>query len=103
MATPGPEELQRIVGSKNVQIAHVQQSTISISIDGGPHRAVPLEPAWIELPPTVTSPSRLLRARYGVVPYVPPGDLAERLNSWAHGRREASALRSRSQASAGDC
>jgi tetratricopeptide (TPR) repeat protein len=85
MASPGPEQLQRIVGSKNVQIAHVRHSTITVSIDGGPHRAVPLEPAWIELPQAVTSPARLLRARYGIVPYLPPGDLAEQLNSWAHG------------------
>ena len=80
-----PESVtQRIVGNRNVQIAHVQNSTITVSFAAQRNRAVPLEPAWLELPLGVTSPARLLRARYGVVPYVPPGDLGDRLASWCH-------------------
>lgn len=83
MTSPGPIT-QRTTGSQNVQIDQVQNSTIMVSFDSRPHRPVPLEPAWIELPPDVTSPARLLRARYGVVPYLPPADLGERLASWCH-------------------
>lgn len=75
---------QRILGNQNVQIQNVQSSTITITTDGGPRRTVPLEPAWIELGADVTSPARLLKARHGVVPYVPPGDLAARLAIWSH-------------------
>lgn len=46
---------QRVWGDQNVQIAHVQNSTITVSFDSKPHRLVPLEPAWIVLPASVTS------------------------------------------------
>ena len=79
--------LQRITGNQHVLISQIQNSTITVAFGSRQHRAVPLEPAWFELPPGVTSPARLLRARYAVVPYLPPGDLSEQLAAWCHGRQ----------------
>ena len=75
---------QEVRGNRNVQIAHIENSSITVSIDSGPRRLVPLEPAWLELPAEVRSPARLLRARYAVVPFQAQGDLYQRLLEWSH-------------------
>jgi tetratricopeptide (TPR) repeat protein len=77
---------QQITGSNNVLIANVWDSTITVTLGTGPRRMVPMEPAWIALGANVTSPARLLKARHGVVRYVPPGDLPEQLTSWSDER-----------------
>jgi len=72
---------QNIRGNKNVQIQNVQDSSISITIDGET-REVPLEPAIVPVATSARSPARLVRARSGVVPYAARKDLLGELQAW---------------------
>ena len=67
-------------GTGNVQISHVSDAEITISVNNSHPRSIPLVPAWIELPDGA-SPSFMVRARFALAPFI--GDLAEELElSW---------------------
>jgi hypothetical protein len=71
---------QWVRGNQNVQIRDVTGSSIQI-IYKGQQCEVPLEPAVVPVGKRVKSPSRLIRARSGVVPYV-ARDLLGDLENW---------------------
>ena len=77
-----PATNQWVHGNQNVQISHVTGSTVYVSINGGPRRRLPLEPAVVPPGRNVTSPARLLRARAGVLPFVDRAGLLTGLNEW---------------------
>ncbi len=72
---------QWAVGNQNVQIHDVAGSTIQVSF-GGTRREVPLERAVAGVGRSA-SPSRLIRARSGVVPFAARVGVIEELEGWA--------------------
>ena len=78
--------VQAIWGNRNVQITNVSDSSISIALYDQPPMLVPLAPAGITLDASVSasSPAMLVRARFGVVPFMDHTGLLDRLVSWCH-------------------
>lgn len=76
--------IQHAWGNDNVQISHVVGSTITITYGGEPEREVPLQPAALHFPAAAPSqpPAMLIRARYGVVPFVDYTGLLGELTTW---------------------
>lgn len=74
---------QHLEGNHNVQIQGVVGSCIQITYRETT-RAVPLEPAHVPVAQKLLSPSRLIRAHAGVIPYVERGGLTEHLETWVN-------------------
>jgi Tetratricopeptide repeat len=73
---------QRVVGSGNVQVQNVHNSQIQITVTGGAPQKLPLQAAVIPVGQAVRSPTRLLRARSGVIPYTARRRLLDELEQW---------------------
>jgi hypothetical protein len=76
--------IQHAWGNDNIQISHVVGSTITITNGDEPEREVPLQPAALHFPAAAPSqpPAMLIRARYGVVPFVDYTGLLGELTTW---------------------
>lgn len=74
-------------GNQNVQISH-SSGAVTVTINERFWHPA-LEPASIPAPPSA-SPSRLIRARSGIVPFVGRSDVLASLKAWLAGREEFS-------------
>ena len=67
-------------GDQNVQLRDISNSIVTVQF--GRPRKLPLEPALVPLGSDARSPSQLVRARAGVVPYTGRENLREDLLEW---------------------
>lgn len=80
-------------GNQNVQIHDVAEgATISVTFDRS-RRRLPLQPAVVPPGTKVSSPARLLRARSGMLPFVPRAGLLDDLRVWMADVEPFSAVR----------
>ncbi|HEV1998456.1 MAG TPA: hypothetical protein VGR61_10050, partial [Candidatus Dormibacteraeota bacterium] len=82
--------IQHAWGNDNIQISHVVGSAITITYGDGPERQVPLRPAALDFPAAapLQPPAMLIRARYGVVPFVDYTGLLGQLLTWCDSGQE---------------
>ena len=74
--------VQIAAGWGNVQVRDVSGSHIEVTIVEGDKRRVPLEPAIVPVGKHVRSPTLLVKARSGVVPFTARAGLPNELESW---------------------
>lgn len=72
---------QWVQGDGNIQISHVSGSEIQVTLYDKIWN-VPLEPAVVPVGKDVSSPSRVIRARSGVIPYLDRGGHLKVLSDW---------------------